>query len=325
MKITVGIKALNEEKNIESAITSALSAVKSYGGEVILADSGSTDKTIEVASSFPIKIFQLKNPLERCCGAGAQLAFQHANGEFFYLLDADMILNPSFLGNAFSYLENNPSVAAVGGRVVDRNIENAEFEIRAEAYERNWRSGTVDRLDGGGLYRTAVVKEVGYFADRNLHAFEEFELAARLRNRNWTLARIDCPATQHFGYTDGGYRMLWRRLKSGYASGVGELVRSAIFKPHFGTVIRGLSHVRVSIGIIVWWVVLFCFTIILHSAVLFFISVTVPLVFLCIRRNSCRKGLYSFASWNVVAFGFVLGLFRHRLPVSEAVPSNQIK
>ena len=44
--VSVIIKALNEEKHIARAIESALRAVSTVGGEVILADSASTDRTV---------------------------------------------------------------------------------------------------------------------------------------------------------------------------------------------------------------------------------------------------------------------------------------
>jgi glycosyltransferase involved in cell wall biosynthesis len=91
--ITVGIKALNEEQAIGEALRHALIAVAPFGGKVILADSGSTDRTVEIARNFPVKIVQLKNTAERCCGAAAQLAFQSTDTEFFYLQDGDITLN----------------------------------------------------------------------------------------------------------------------------------------------------------------------------------------------------------------------------------------
>ena len=83
--ITVGIKALNEEKAIGEALRHALAAVAPFGGKVVLADSGSTDRTVDIARAFPVEIVQLKNTAERCCGAAAQLAFQQADTEFLYL------------------------------------------------------------------------------------------------------------------------------------------------------------------------------------------------------------------------------------------------
>ena len=81
MKLTIGVKALNEEQRIAEALTSALRAAEPFGGEVVLADSGSTDRTLEIASTLPVRIVQLADPSERSCGAGAQLAFQQADGD----------------------------------------------------------------------------------------------------------------------------------------------------------------------------------------------------------------------------------------------------
>ncbi|HEY0885382.1 MAG TPA: glycosyltransferase, partial [Ramlibacter sp.] len=68
--VSIIIKAFNEEKNICAAIESSLAAAAEVGGEVILADSNSTDRTVELASRYPIRIVQLVHSHERCCGAG---------------------------------------------------------------------------------------------------------------------------------------------------------------------------------------------------------------------------------------------------------------
>mgnify|MGYP003577694008 CR=1 FL=1 len=72
-RVTVVIKALNEEARIGLAIESALRAVQHLGGEVVLADSCSTDRTVEIASAYPIRIVQLAHPSDRCCGAGLSI------------------------------------------------------------------------------------------------------------------------------------------------------------------------------------------------------------------------------------------------------------
>jgi glycosyltransferase involved in cell wall biosynthesis len=52
-KVSIVIKVLNEEFNIRRAIESSLAAVAHHDGEVIVADSVSTDQTIEIAKQFP--------------------------------------------------------------------------------------------------------------------------------------------------------------------------------------------------------------------------------------------------------------------------------
>lgn len=325
MKISVGIKALNEERHIEAAIVSALSAIEGLDGEVILADSGSTDRTIEIARGFPIRIVQFADSAGRCCGAGAQLAYQHAQGEYFYILDGDMVLDPGFLRAGIAYLEAHPGAAAVGGIVREMNTEAAEFEIRARAVARDggWKPGPVDRLDCGGLYRTDAIREVGWFADRNLHAFEEFELGARLAARGWRLARIDHKAVDHYGHRADGYALLLRRFGSGYAGAPGEVLRGALGRPHLRHVLRNLSHVRIAAVVSLWWVALLA-AIVSGAWLALAGLVAAPLAFLSWRRGSLRLGLFSLASWNVGALAFYAGLTRARVSPDTPVSRREL-
>jgi glycosyltransferase involved in cell wall biosynthesis len=318
-KITIGIKALNEERHIGACLASALDAVAPFGGEVILADSGSTDRTIAIARTFPIRILQLARPDERSCGTGAQLAFQQATGEYFYILDGDMVLRPEFITAAIAYLDAHPEVAGVGGVVNECNIQAEEFEIRREQIKKqsHTRERLVDRLDCGGLYRMAAVREAGYFADRNLHAFEEFELGARLRARGWKLARLADLAVDHYGHSIGGYRLLRARIKSGYSGATGEVVRASLGEAHWRIVLTSLGHVRNGLVVIAWWGALVTCLLSLHP-LLFASLVLGPWVALSARRGSMRLGLFSLVAWNVAALGLIAGLFRSR--VAPATP-----
>lgn len=66
--VSVIIKALNEEDHIASAIESALAGTAGMNAEIILADSLSTDRTIEIAKQYPIRIASLSRPQDRSCG-----------------------------------------------------------------------------------------------------------------------------------------------------------------------------------------------------------------------------------------------------------------
>src|SRR5260221_3578925 len=112
--VSIIIKALNEQRHIASAIESALAALDGIDGEVILADSGSRDRTIEIARRYPIKIVQLTNTAERSCGIGAQLGFQYSRGRYLCLIDGDMQLHDDFLLAALDCLARNPTIAGVG-------------------------------------------------------------------------------------------------------------------------------------------------------------------------------------------------------------------
>jgi GT2 family glycosyltransferase len=310
--LTIGIKALNEEARIAACLASAVAAAERFGGEVILADSGSTDRTVEIACGFPVRIVQFADISERCCGAGAQLAFQHARGRYFYLLDGDMVLKSDFIAHAIDRFEAASRVAGIGGQMVEMTTDNLEFQMRADRLDidPDWRPGPVSRLDCGGLYRSDAVREIGYFGDRNLHAFEEFDLAARLRAAGWGIERLAEPAMDHYGHSMAGYRLLWRRFRTGYAGSGGEVLRGAIGQRHLPIVLR-LGHVRNSLVVMGWWLVCLA-ALVTGRAWLLLPLLLTPLLLLRWRQGSWARACYIFAMWNAVAAGSLPGFLRRR-------------
>jgi hypothetical protein len=212
----------------------------------------------------------------------------------------------------------------VGGRIVERNVINEEFRIRnASVSAATEQVEEVDRLDGGGVYRMAALRPLGYFGDRNLHSFEEFELAVRLRRAGWKLVRLTCPAVDHFGHRMSGYSLLWRRLRSGYARGLGEILRSAIGTSHFGLVVTGLKQIRQANAVLCWWLILLA-CVVNEWGTALSILIIAPLLYLAARRRSVSLGLYSYVSWNVNALGLIAGLIQPRTKASVPLKAIEI-
>jgi glycosyltransferase involved in cell wall biosynthesis len=328
-RLSIVIKALNEEPNIAAAIESCLAALADIGGEVILADSASTDRTVEVASRYPVRVVQLAQREHRSCGAGPQLGWQHSRGEYVYVMDGDMKLVPGFLEHALSFLAQHPEIAGVGGRVVELNHESLEYRERGLRVEAHRVPGPVDRLDGGGLYRRRAIEEAGYLSDRNLHSYEEFDLAVRLRSRGWKLWRLPFDAVTHYGHDAPPYALLRRRWKSRYACGVGELVRAAVGQPHLKLVVRGLRELRLYVGVLAWWAVLLTvpfWPLASGQRVAAFAALALaPWAGMAVRKRSLRRATYSVVSWCVQAAGLVRGFLAPRLAPRAPIPSHVLK
>ena len=248
-RVSVVIKALNEERHIRNSIESAIAAVMRVGGEVILADSGSSDRTVEIAREYPITVVQLKHPAERRCGIGPQLGFQRARGEFVYILDGDMELDAGFLPAALAAMDADSRLGGIAGTVDEESEASYQFRGRKRrAHERHAR--VCEWLDMGGLYRAEALRDVGYFSNRNLHAYEEMELGLRLCAAGWTLRRLAAPGVVHHGRTEGNWPLLKRRWHSRYLDGAGELVRAAMGRPYFYRTLQTQRHLFV--GLLVW-------------------------------------------------------------------------
>ena len=92
MILSVVIISHNEEANIGRSLTSVQPLIADGKGEIIVVDSGSTDRTVEIAKSFGAKVF-----IEEWKGYAAQKnsAIDKAAGVWILSLDADEEVEPS--------------------------------------------------------------------------------------------------------------------------------------------------------------------------------------------------------------------------------------
>jgi len=103
--LSVAIITLNEEANLARTLRSV-----QFADEVIVVDSGSTDRTLEIARSFP----NVKLISEPWKGFAAQKnsAIEKCTGTWILSLDADEELSPELQTEIRALLPTNPSVDA---------------------------------------------------------------------------------------------------------------------------------------------------------------------------------------------------------------------
>ena len=102
LNLSVVIITLNEEANLARTLASV-----AWADEIVVVDSGSIDRTREVAESFHAKFF-----VEPWKGFAAQKnsALEKASGDWILSLDADEEVEPSLADEIRSVLAANPSV-----------------------------------------------------------------------------------------------------------------------------------------------------------------------------------------------------------------------
>jgi glycosyltransferase involved in cell wall biosynthesis len=320
-KLSVVIKALNEEAHIEKAIASVRAATRNIPTEIILADSLSTDRTVELAARFGIAILQLTDPTQRSCGIGPEMGFRHASGEFLLLVDGDMEVAENFPEVAIERMSEDRMIAGVGGLIQEKNVDNLEFKNRNAANSSHLQPGDVDRLNCGGMFRRSALESVGYFTNRNLHSFEEFELGLRLKAAGYRLLRLERTGLYHHGHSTPTLQLLKARVRTGYARGPGELIRASLGQPWFG---KAVCEFRSFILALVWWLFLAISLLVLpwtpvavFVAVLSAALITLVMVF---RKRSFSLGAYAPLAWSVFGLNSVVGFLRKPRPVTGPLP-----
>src|SRR2546427_11775882 len=89
----------NEEERIEACIRTTMDAAEEarrlgtiHTVEYVLVDSASEDRTVEIASRFPIKIVALEPTWPLSTGAGCFVGLQYATGTYTAIINGDMII-----------------------------------------------------------------------------------------------------------------------------------------------------------------------------------------------------------------------------------------
>ncbi len=240
-----------------------------------------------------------------------------------------MILEPDFLPVALEYLDRHPDTGGVTGHVVDQILESLEFQRRARRHSPEARTGDIDRMNGGGLYRRSAIEQAGYFSDRNLHGHEEFDAGVRLRSHGWKLHRLDRPFVQHFGYAMNAYKLLARRWKSKYLRGTGEVLRAAIGQPHQNSLLRELPELRLWGAVYLWWLAIIAALVFLPGWPLAIgtaaILAALPFVAMSIRSRSVELGVYAVVAWIFHAAALPLGFFQSRRKPTDWIESRVIR
>ncbi len=89
MLLTIGMIVKNEEKYLRQCLTAIKPILNSIDSELIIVDTGSTDRTVEIAKEFTDKVlfFEWVNDF----AAARNVGLKAAQGEWFMFLDADEI------------------------------------------------------------------------------------------------------------------------------------------------------------------------------------------------------------------------------------------
>ena len=157
--LSIVIITHNEEHNLPRTLASVAELVKQTSGEIIVLDSGSTDRTVEVAKSLGAKVF-----LEEWKGYAAQKnsAIDRASRDWILSLDADEEVDAELAHQIRAVLDGDWTQVAGDGQNAESQTEVARGK-RPEVHgfwmaRRNYFLGR-------------WIRHGGFYPDRKLRLF----------------------------------------------------------------------------------------------------------------------------------------------------------
>ena len=191
-RVSVIVPAYNEEAHIASCLEAIQR--QDYAGdvEVIVVNDGSTDRTAEIASKYPISLVDLKTNVGKA--NALNVGIEHSKGDILVFSDSDSELGSDAVTLIVNSLEEHPDAGAVAGNIYINDIgRNNSFLKRfqmIEYYTDQEISRHLQSLSGkvlvcpGPLF--AVRREIAektMFNDRSVIEDADFTIGILKHNR----------------------------------------------------------------------------------------------------------------------------------------------
>ncbi len=207
MKVSVIVPTLNAERWITQQLNMLLS--QTVKAEILVIDSGSTDRTVSIVSSHGERVHLLQIPRESFDHGGTRdYALRQSTGDYalFFTQDAVPIDQRCIekLLSAFS----SPDIAAVFGRQIARpdapEYEKLTRQFNYPDQSRIWREADIPRYgvkayffsNTCSAYRRDTYLAVGGF-DTPIISNEDMMMAAKLLHAGYALAYAPEAAVYH--------------------------------------------------------------------------------------------------------------------------------
>lgn len=267
--ITVFIRTKNEERWLADCLKNVFQQKTEFNYEVIIYDSGSKDKTLEIANNYPVKIVNID---ENDFGYGSSLnqGAHLVKGKVLVSLSAHVIpLNSKWLNYLTQPLLNDNSVIATYGRQLYKAyLHPVEYWLYKDTFSLNNRTFTewsplCKLSNANAAYRTHVLRK---FPFKNLEYGEDADWARRVISKQRQIAYVYRASAIH--YHDYTLRRKWhvsvltgkayKQSSDSYAAvSDKKLVSILLNELLFGLIQRDrwtkLSHFKFSLPEIIYW------------------------------------------------------------------------
>ncbi len=173
--------------------------------EVIVVDNASSDDSVRVAGTYPVRLLTL--PQNVGYGRGCNVGAQAATGDFILFMNPDVRFEPGSIAKLAEAAERYPDAAAFAPRLMkpDGSIVFQDSSIlcppphnKSKPKHRPAGDCCVESMSGAAMFwRKEAFLGLGGFDQRIFLYFEDDEICQRLRKAGWSLVYVHGALGRH--------------------------------------------------------------------------------------------------------------------------------
>lgn len=245
MYISIVVRTKNEEKHIDQLLEHIRLQKVQANYEVVLVDSGSTDRTLDIAGRYGVRIFSI--PAEQFTyGSSLNFGIQNAKGDILVCISAHCIpCDDLWLSNLTAPIQKGKAHATFGRQVPVRGMNPfEEMFLRSHFPEKENKKMRVSFSNANCAFRRTMWEEVPfdelipgwedylwYLSSKDKYIFLYIADASVNHSHPFSLARI-----KNIAYQDG---RAFRYMQERYNFNIIE--KTSSFKGKLGYVTRDVS------------------------------------------------------------------------------------
>jgi glycosyltransferase involved in cell wall biosynthesis len=181
MKLTIGMIVKNEERYLRRCLEAIAHVLQQVDSELIIADTGSTDHTVEIAKEFTDNVFffQWINDFS----AARNAVLNRAKGEWFMTLDADEIFDNT--DEIIAFFNGGEYKLFNSATYIQRNSNYKDYKVYSDFqvlrmtkvfHETHYINAIHERIEPfrqPTKHLNAIVKHYGYVKEENLDCIDQ--------------------------------------------------------------------------------------------------------------------------------------------------------
>ena len=165
-------------KNEEQRLPQCLDSLRSLVDEIIIVDTGSSDRTVAIAKKYQARVFHF----EWCddFSQARNYAIAQAKGKWILVIDADEVLEQSAIATLQDVMQRDDCLAV--------NLLRSEIDAKQAPYSLVLR-----------LFRNhPAIKFIGLYHE----SIDQSVVALQAQEPDWQVLNVEVPVLLHYGYTD---------------------------------------------------------------------------------------------------------------------------
>lgn len=170
--------------NMQEYLPDCLESVIGQTSEIIVVNDGSTDKSLEIAQKYPVKVIHQVN---KGLSSARNTGIMNATGEYILFLDADDMLMENCIEVMEKYIkDSSPDILSASFKCF--GVDNNEVILMENPTLEDFKVG--NRIGSCSCVKKSALLEVGGYSPRMVHGYEDLHLWIDLLKRGKKIVTI---------------------------------------------------------------------------------------------------------------------------------------